>query len=325
VQDQAGGAPQAPDTPPTPPAGEPAPAAAPPVPERFDSPWARLTRSQERRYVVAREVLAGAGVVLLVLGLLWGTTGQPLGRSPIVVVESGSMMHCRQAPGTAPLGRMCTTGNLGRLGTIDPGDLILVKDIDRPSDVGTLAGGGKSHYGKAGDVVVYRPDGNAGRTPVIHRALFWLQVNDDGTFSIDDLGLSHVANLDQESVRALGLMPGYADTLRDPRFDSLCGPVGPARSGFITRGDNNPAADQSAHGGIAACPVKLDFILGKARGEIPWLGLFKLLVSDVTTGSQNYHNASKDTKWFLWITLAVLVGGPYAYEKWKHRRSGPAA
>lgn len=324
MQDQAGGAPQAPDNPPTPPAGAPPASPAPAAPPRLDSPFARLMRSPERKYVVAREVLAGAGVVLLVLGLLWGTTGQPIGRSPIVVVESGSMMHCKQAPGTAPLGRMCSSDSLGRLGTIDPGDLILVKDIDRPSDVGTLAGGDKGHYGKAGDVVVYRPDGNAARTPVIHRALFWLQVNDDGTFSIDDLGLSHVTSLDQEEVRALGLMPGYADTLRDPRFDSLCGPVGPARSGFITRGDNNPAADQSTHGGIAVCPVKLDFILGKARGEIPWLGLFKLLVSDIATGSQNYHNASGDTKAFLWVTLGILVGGPYVYEKVKHRRQKAA-
>jgi signal peptidase len=312
VQDQAGGA-TAPDAQPNPQPGPPA---------RPDSPWGRLLRSHERRYVVAREVLAGAGVVLLVLGVLWGSTGQPLGRSPIVVVESGSMMHCRNYgdPASA-LGRNCDDPSLGRLGTIDPGDLILVKDIDHPGDVDTLAADGSRHYGRAGDVVVYRPDGNAGRTPVIHRALFWLQANDDGTFTVADLGLSHVDSLDQPEVRRLGLAAGYADTLRDPRFDSICGPVGPARSGFITRGDNNPAADQSAHGGIAVCPVQMAFILGKARGEIPWLGLFKLLVSDLTTGTGNYHNAAGDTKAFLWLTLALLVGGPYAYEKLKHRKA----
>lgn len=316
MQDPAGAAPPA-DAPPTPPAQPPPEPAAGPQP---GSPWQRLLRSHERRYVVAREVLVGAAVVLLVLGLLWGTTGQPIGRSPIVVVESGSMMHCEEAPGLASIGRRCTSDNYGRLGTIDPGDLILVKDVDRPSDVGTLAGDGKSRYGKAGDVVVYRPDGSAARTPVIHRALFWLEVNADGTFTIEELGLSHVDNLDQAAVRELGLAAGYADSLRDSRLDPVCGPVGPARSGFITRGDNNPAADQGAHGGITLCPVKLEWVLGAARGEIPWLGLFKLLVSDIATGSKNYSNASTDTKVLLWVTLGVLVGGPYVYEKLKNRK-----
>jgi signal peptidase len=322
VQDPAGAAPPAPDAPSQPPARTPGPAPAPPA----GPAWKRFLRSQERRHVVAREVLAGAAVVLLVLGLLWGVTGQPFGRSPIVVVESGSMMHCKQAPGVANVGRSCDSDNYGRLGTIDPGDLILVRDIDRGSDVATLAGGGKERYGKAGDVVVYRPDGQADRTPVIHRALFWLEVNADGTFTIEELGLSHVETLDQPEVRELGLSPGYADTLRNPQLNGVCGPVGPARSGFITRGDNNPAADQGAHGGIASCPVKLEWVLGKARGEIPWLGLFKLLVSDLAGGqTNNYGNASGDTKLLLWLTLGALVGGPYAYEKVKQRRKKPQA
>ena len=283
-----------------------------------DSPWRRFWRSRDRPYPALREVAVGAGIVLLVLGLLWGVTGQPIGRSPIVVVESGSMMHCSN--GQHPLGRDCTTTNPGRIGTIDPGDLILVKHVSKPADVQTLASGKGSHYGRAGDVVVYRPDGQSGRTPVIHRALFWIQVNGDGTFTVADLGLDHVDNLDQPAVRDLGLVSGYADTLRDSRLDSLCGPVGPARSGFITRGDNNPAADQALHSQIAVCPVKMSSVLGKARGEIPWLGLVKLLTSDIATGTQNYHNASSDTKAFLWGTLLVLIGGPYVYEKWKHRR-----
>ena len=295
----------------------------------------RFLHSQERRYVVMREVATGVAVVLLVLSILWGFTGQPVGRSPIVVVESGSMMHCSN--GFVPYGRDCDT-RFARLGTIDPGDLILVKDVDGPGDVDTRAGEGRSHYGRPGDVIVFRPDGLTsaqGRTPVIHRALFYLQVNDDGTFTIAELGLSHVRDLDDPRIQELGLSAGYASTVRDDRLDPFCGPAGPGRSGFITRGDNNPAADQGAHTGIANCPVQAEWILGEARGEIPWLGLVKLYATDLSKGCPllpysakgpiqdcNYHNSGGDTKVFLFLTVGALLGGPYLYEKLKQRRSG---
>lgn len=279
----------------------------------------RLLRSQEKPYPVLREVLTGAGVVLLVLAILWGFTGQPLWRSPIVVVESGSMMHCTNGVGI-PLGRDCDSDRLGRIGTIDPGDLILVKDVDGPGDVATFAGGGKDHYGRPGDVIVFRPDGQEGRTPVIHRAQFWLQVNPDGTFTIEELGLVGVDDLDQPEVRELGLTADYDDTMRDPALNAVCGPVGPGRSGFITRGDNNNAADQGSHSQIANCPVKTTWVLGKARGEVPWLGLVKLLFADLMTGTGNYRAAAGDSKAFLWVTLGVLIGGPYVYERVKMRR-----
>lgn len=288
--------------------------------------------SQERRFVVAREVATGAIIVLMVLALLWGFTGQPIGKSPIVVVESGSMMHCSNGVGI-PYGRDCDS-RLARLGTIDPGDLILVKNVDDRDDLDTRLGGGKARYGAEGDVIVFKPDGLGARTPVIHRALFFLQVNADDTFTIAELGLHRITDLDDPRIQATGLASGYAATLRDSRLDSLCGPVGPARSGFVTRGDNNPAADQGAHTGIANCPVKVEWVLGEARGEIPWLGLVKLYVTDIPKpgcpvlpySAQhglppcNYHNAGGDTKVFLFLTIGALLGGPYLYERIKHVR-----
>ncbi len=291
----------------------------------------RFLNSQERRFVVGRELATGALVVLLVLGALWGFTGQPVGRSPIVVVESGSMMHCSNGLGIE-FGRDCDS-TVGRLGTIDPGDLILVKDVDGVGDIGTKAEGGKSHYGGPGDVIVFRPDGLSSRTPVIHRALFYVEVNSDNTFTIAALGLSHVDDLDDPRIDELGLDPGYGATLLDRRLDALCGPVGPGRSGFITRGDNNNGADQGAHGGVSTCPIQLKWILGEARGQVPWLGLVKLYATDLAKGCPffpfsaqagiqgcNYHNASGDTKLFLFLTVGALLGGPYLYEKIKHAR-----
>ena len=60
-----------------------------------------------------REALLAIGLVLLILGSLWIATGQ---FPPMVVVESGSMMHDTED---------------GSLGAIDPGDLVLVMNPNR--------------------------------------------------------------------------------------------------------------------------------------------------------------------------------------------------
>lgn len=286
----------------------------------------RFMTTQESPYPLLRDLAVGGLVILLVLSSLWLYTGR-WGSSPVVVVESGSMMHCTN--GFQPLGRDCDSDRYGRIGTIDPGDLILVKDSGGPTSIETYVEDGEDRYGSPGDVIVYRPNGQTLRTPVIHRALMWVEVHADNTFSVEALGISHAADLDDPRLQELRLPPGYASTLRDPDLTPLCGPVGPARSGFITRGDNNPTTDQvvvnehSVNDAISACPVKAEWLIGKARGEIPWLGLVKLLVTDVLglSAEPNYHNASMDSKVLLWVVIVALVGGPYAYEKVKQKRS----
>jgi signal peptidase I len=290
---------------------------------RGDAPWPFV-----------RDVAIGGLVILLVLSSMWVYTGR-WGHSPVVVVESGSMMHCSN--GLPPYGRDCDSGRFGRLGTIDPGDLILVKDAGGV-DVAGRAGGGEHHYGAAGDVIVYQPSGDAGRVPVIHRAMAWVDVNADGTYSVPDLGLHRIDDLDHPELQALGLKPGFAAVTRNSSYDAFCGPAGPGRSGFITRGDNNAAADQGPDphplGDISVCFAQPEHLLGVARGELPWLGLVKLYVTDVLGGGCpivpagdrgnlpdcNFYNASGDAKILLLAVLGLLVGGPYAYEKVKQRR-----
>ena len=220
------------------------------------------------------------------------------------------MMHCTN--GMQGLGRDCDPERYGRLGTIDPGDLILVKDIDGPRDVETRGEGGESRYGRAGDVIIFHPDGEKG-TPVIHRALFWIEIHGDGTYTVPEYDLVRVDNLNQDVLLRTGLKPNYADALEQMR-------LGPEGSGFITRGDNNGPADQEAHSLIASMPVRPEWVLGKARGEVPWLGLVKLAANDMITGTRNFANAGSDSKVMLFVTLAVLLGGPVAFEKVRQAR-----
>jgi signal peptidase len=264
-----------------------------------------LTR-KDRPYPALREAVAGAFVFLILLGGLYAFTGQPIaGGYPVVVVTSGSMMHCANAglDGTGPpLGRDCKPQSYGRLGTIDPGDLVFVRHITDRDDVSTLAQGFPVRYGRVGDVVVYRPSGSTGATPIIHRALFYLQINEDATYSIPELNISHEASLDQPKITFLThcVLQG-----------GLHGPWTSADSGFITKGDNNPMADQCPQAHLSD-PARPDWVLGKARGEVPWFGLIKLFVDDLRHNSHNFSHAGDDSKVMLIASLCALVALPYA-------------
>lgn len=275
-----------------------------------------LTR-RDRPYPVVRELL---GVVLglgLLLIVLFAATGQPVkGGYPVVVVTSGSMMHCSNvdARGTGPPnGADCDLARVGGLGFIDPGDLVFVRDIDEADDVTTLAQAKRASYGNEGDVIVYRINGLPG-TPIIHRALFWLEVNGDGTYTIDALGLQRVRTLDDPAITNLTncvlptKAPPHGITLR------------PEDSGFITKGDNNNAADQCEQG-LGTGPVRTEWVLGKARGELPWIGLIKLFVDDFSNKSANFTNANGSAKGFLALTVLVLVAGPWLYDRVRRRKS----
>ena len=63
---------------------------------------------------LVREGSLALGLVVLLLGSMWISTGS---FPPMVVVESGSMMHDKD----------------GSVGAIDPGDLILVMNKNRAS------------------------------------------------------------------------------------------------------------------------------------------------------------------------------------------------
>lgn len=290
--------------------------------------------SAEKPYPFLREAAVGVVILLLAATLLWGGTGQPLGKSPVVVIESGSMMHCDQGRDT--ISQECE-GRFGRLGTIDPGDLVFVRDVDGKGDVTTFGMEARcdptnfddlsckcahDSFGACGDVIIYKPGGSSQATPIIHRALFWLEVHGDGTFSIPECGLERVPRLNLSNVCMANLGARGWNTSSYHHLDSLQ----PEDSGFITRGDNNGRPDLPS---ITPFPVQPDWILGKARGEVPWVGLVKLGVSDIAAGckrdvrvSCNFDNAPPDVKTMMWVTIVVLVAAPFVVDKvqaFRHR------
>jgi len=139
--------------------------------------------------------------------------------TPMVAVESGSMIP-----------------------HIQIGDIIFVESIDR-TEIITNEAGKKVNYSsfdEYGDVILYKPRGMEETTPIIHRAMYFVNESEP-------------------------MWPG--------------GPLAP-HAGYITKGDNirtNAAYDQQ--GSISHLqPIKKEWVIGKARfGRVPLLGCISLI------------------------------------------------
>jgi len=106
----------------------------------------------------------------------------------------------------------------------------------------------------------------------------------------------------------------------------------PSHSGFITQGDNpitNDRCDQA--GGICSEPIKPDWITGKARFELPWIGTINLLFNDIISGSlwdntkeATVFNVPTDSITCLILLIVFLVSIPITldiYDYYKKRRN----
>ncbi|HJN55364.1 MAG TPA: S26 family signal peptidase [Candidatus Poseidoniales archaeon] len=263
---------------------------------------------------MGRELLgAVALIVLLITGLALWTGTMP----PLVVVESGSMMH----------------SDSGEVGAIDPGDLVLLMDVDDQTVIHTyveerMRSNPIEQHGKGGDVIIYDKNG-AGGTPIIHRALLKVQAERssvanssntcDGTWDpvhVTCILTWTIPGTDQVDVSSVNLtLPEVA-----------CVPVGhvmvsepfltivdwtPSHEGYVTLGDNNDCrVDQrgvvvNVTGILDAeyAPVQIvrnEWLVGSAGPEIPWLGAVKLVTMSSGPGSSEVPNDS-------WLKLSASI------------------
>ncbi|MDD4307496.1 MAG: S26 family signal peptidase [Thermoplasmata archaeon] len=253
---------------------------------------------------VGRDILIAFTIVVIVMLVLWAYCGI---WPPMVVVESGSMQHSEDR---------------SFVGVIDTGDMVFVKTVDSKDDVVTYVDGeatNYAHYGAFGDVVIYRPNGDEGRVPIIHRAVIWLELNDSAvsddfngidyanyTFDIPSLGkynttdnivLENYGHEEEWVNISLRSLITYYDLMnKEPH------------GGFITMGDNNaPYYDQPLNGSYE--PVLPEWIVGKAVGEIPWFGLIKLKVTgtDLTEAPRNSWTN-------LFVTLFLILLIPFLFD-----------
>jgi signal peptidase len=205
------------------------------APEASDGSGADSSETEDRVTFVkaiARDVLA----VLLVGVLLFAASGV---WPPLVAIESQSMTP-----------------------HMEVGDLVFVMEEHRfPGDAqqsGTgvvtahaAADAGYRKFQQPGDVIVYNPDGNGRQTPIIHRAMFWVEA-----------GENWYDEADQNDI-------GSADDC-----DELANCPAP-HAGFITKGDANPRYDQVGANPFSG-PVKPEWVVGTAEARVPYLGCVRL-------------------------------------------------
>lgn len=180
------------------------------------------------------DLVSSISAVLLVGAFLFAVSGV---WPPLVAIESQSMSP-----------------------NIHTGDLVFVMEEHRfPPDaqhdetgVATAhaaSEAGYTQFHKAGDVIVYAPDGNNQTTPIIHRAMFWVE---DGENWYDEANTEYIGSA--RNCEQLANCPA-------------------PHAGFITKGDYNNQYDQAI--GLSD-PVRPNWVVGTAEMRVPLLGCIRL-------------------------------------------------
>jgi signal peptidase len=178
------------------------------------------------RFWYVRDVGVALGTVVLAGVLLIAVSGVV---SPLVAIESGSMEP-----------------------QMERGDMVFLMAEERfpgpnaTHGVVTAESSGYERFGRPGDVIVFAPDGDTDRTPIIHRAMFAVEAGEDWYDRAD---------------------PEYRGSAGNCTSMANC----PApHDGFVTLGDANGRYDQVAP--TKSTVVRPRWVIGTAEFRVPELG-----------------------------------------------------
>jgi signal peptidase I len=242
-------------------------------------------------------LVAVAILAVLLVSLFAYTSNWP----PVYVIESNSMQH---GPGD-------------HVGYLNAGDIVLAQKAGSGSIETYVQGlrNGFRTYGEYGDVLLYQPDGSSSATPIIHRAIIYLQYNPRLlTYNATGLVPSE-CTVNGGSLYVANTTSGDCGTTNLPETTTLVlygvggrtvavylgNPQLGTRSGYVTLGDNNSHIDQISGPDHLSNLVEPGWVIGVARGMIPWFGAFKLLLD----GHSGYVPTAS---WeYLGLTIAGVI------------------
>ena len=249
-------------------------------------------------------LVAVAIIVVMLVGLYAYTQNWP----PVYVVESQSMQH----------------GTDDVLGVINTGDLVLAQRISTdqitPYVVGLTTG--YSTYGEYGDVLLYSANGQ-GSVPIIHRAILFLQWDPlTSSYNATDLGglqcgtAPGAVYATPGTTNSCGVtdLTGTLDLYHigwnsvNVSIDLSSSALG-RHSGFLTMGDFNylpkgcttDCVGQPDQQSSLSELVEPGWIVGVARGMLPWFGAIKLVLEG------NAADVPPQSWQFLGLTVAGLI------------------
>jgi signal peptidase len=275
-------------------------------------PWYRRSNRPvlfgARDSVYFEPLVAIAIVALILVSLYAYAQNWP----PAYVIESNSMQH----------------GSTDTVGLINTGDLVIAQKISTSQIVPYVVGAqdGYKTYGEYGDVVLYHPNGDTSVSPVIHRAILYIEYA-NASYSVPELSGAPCGDQANAWYNVSEYASGCGTTGLHGRLTlyhvgwqgaevniSLTPQALGTSSGYLTMGDNN-LVPGSPPTGLPDQPalsrlVQPAWILGVARGMIPWFGSLKLLLSgnagEVPAGSWEFLGLT-----FIGIFLAA-AGVHYA-------------
>jgi hypothetical protein len=206
-------------------------------------------------------------VHIVVIIILFGFAASPWIQRNTVNIQSNSMVNSNDD-------------------SIHDGDLLIVEDLDNIKDVTSYVEGvtnGHRKAGSYGDVIVAYYNGEKGKTPIVARAVAYIEFNsttydpetrDGGGYDIPFMGLWNVMSTFTIENYEWPKRPNSRDETIDmrsilSRFKAL-GET--PHSGFLTKGDDNDHVDQvSSFGGSEPAwiePVKEKWILGIFKSKV---------------------------------------------------------
>lgn len=213
-------------------------------------------------------------IILSAVGALFLYSGMSY---PLTIVESGSMEHSERS----------------QIGVIDTGDMVVMRNPDMTTIETFVEGRVSGHqtFGSYGDVIIYRRTAD---NPVIHRALLYLDYNNDGTWTAKALE-NYPANLWSNGDNTDWKKLSGNLTLYDVDYNGNEATVNldspnllTGGSGYWTKGDHNKYSDQTA--GIINTFVGKNLIKAVAGFEVPWFGCIKLYYTNTNIDQIQYNS-----------------------------------
>ncbi|WP_440990433.1 S26 family signal peptidase [Haloarchaeobius baliensis] len=253
----------------------------PPIPggdegrEEFDGPVDWFLHTDDAFVVTVRDVgnslltVAFIGIVLFAVSGIW---------PPLVAVESGSMephMHRNDLVFIVEEGRF--VGD-----SAQPGTGVVTHRAAQQNE-------GYWSFGDYGNVIVYQPNDDPQRVPIIHRARFWVAEDENW---VDPPSEGGTGKADQQYL-------GGAESCSQVR---TC----PApHDGFVTLGDANERYDQVG-ASMNSDVVEPDWVRGKAKVRVPLLGWIRLQFAQLAT---TFGGTGPTALGMLRLQLGVVLAG----------------
>ncbi len=223
-----------------------------------------------------RKMVMGVGIFILILAggylVISAATGFSLSFSSVV---SESMQHDNER---------------SEIGVIDTGDIVVVVDPSAKDITSYVMGEqtGYKSFGEYGSVIIYKRGET--QNPVIHRAIVWLDYDDNtkmwsskelvnysGWYCIYSGDSSNHRSNNPNAIRGTLYFEDIAGKKVSINLDNISNKY----SGYLTMGDNpitNTHFDQNS--GIVNHLISMDDIKSVAVLEIPWLGVPKLFFKE---------------------------------------------